>query len=85
MSSKQDFQMKAINTFEHLAIKRLKNVYYKINLNGMNMNNLNIIPPKEINSLMQKLSSAIREQVNVWTDRLYEVFNRRASYQGISW
>lgn len=49
---KTGFSDETINTVEHLAIKRLENVYYKINLNGMNMNDLNIISPKEINSLM---------------------------------
>ncbi len=82
---KTGFKDGRLNDIEHLAIKKLENVYYKINLNGMNMNNLNIIPSEKINSIINTLSPAMKFQVNVWTERLYDVFNRKVTYQGIAW
>lgn len=64
-------------------IKKLENVYYKIN--GMNMNNLNIIPSEKINSIINTLSPSMKFQVDVGTERLYDVFNRKVTYQGIAW
>lgn len=49
------------------------------------MENLNIISSQEINNLMEKLSPTLKFQVDVWTNRLYEVFNRRVNYQGVVW
>lgn len=74
-----------LDTVEHLAIKKLENVYYDINLYGIDMKGLNIVPLDKINKTINALSPAMRAQVQSWTEKLYEVFNRKVTYQGISW
>ncbi|WP_370901578.1 hypothetical protein [Chryseobacterium gossypii] len=78
-------QDERLNTVEHLAIKKLENVYYNINLNGMNMKFLNVIPLNEVNSIIKGLSPTMQFQVQSWTEKLYNIFNRKVTYQGISW
>ncbi|QQQ73341.1 hypothetical protein JHW31_15935 [Chryseobacterium indologenes] len=74
-----------LDTVEHLAIKKLENIYYKINLNGVDMKSLNIVPLNKINSIINGLSPTMQSQVKSWTEKLYEIFNRKVTYQGISW
>ncbi len=74
-----------LDTVEHLAIKKLENTYYNLNLRGINMKNLNIIPLKEIDKVIKGLSPVMQTQVESWTNKLFEIFNRKVTYQGISW
>lgn len=74
-----------LDTAEHLAIKKLENTYYQINLNGVDQKGLNIIPLDSINKTINGLSPEMQAQVKSWTEKLFDVFNRKVTYQGISW
>jgi len=74
-----------LDTVEHIAIKKLENTYYNLNLPGMDMGKLNIIPLKEIDKVIKGLSPTMQAQVQSWTEKLFEVFNRKVTYQGLTW
>lgn len=74
-----------LDTVEHIAIKKLENTYYNINLNGIDMKGLNIIPLDKVNKIINGLSPTMQAQVKSWSEKLFEVFNRKVTYQGISW
>jgi len=74
-----------LDTIEHIAIKKLENAYYNINLNGINTKGLNIIPTSNLNNLLKGLSPVMQSHVNSWYDKFFDIFNRRVTYKGIVW